>query len=387
MVVAAAAGGGLALLGAAAFGRLGQETTIQQVSPLAGGGISTATLGATNGGLSIEEIYRRSAPGVVRLTATTVVQSENPFDFLPSRETEQALGSGFVIDKSGHIITNYHVIQGAQKVQVNFSGDDQIKAKVVGTDPSTDVAVLQIDAHSRSLTPLPLGDSDNVQVGDSVVAIGNPFGLSRTATLGIVSALQRQIDAPNGAAIKHAIQTDAAINHGNSGGPLIDARGQVIGVNAQITTGGNGTDGNVGIGFAIPVNTVKTVAAQIIRSGKVTHAYLGVYGAAITPELVRLFNLPTSRGVMLEDVVTGSPAEKAGLKPWTTPVVVEGDTYQLGGDIITKVGDTPVTTIEQLRDVIAQMKPGDKLSLEVYRDGKKESVGVKLGRQPPSPNG
>jgi putative serine protease PepD len=206
-------------------------------------------------------------------------------------------------------------------------------------------------------------------------------------TAGIVSAVNRTITAPNDYSISGAIQTDAAINHGNSGGPLIDNRGQVIGVNAQITTGGNGSDGNVGIGFAIPVNTVKTVAAQIIRSGKVTHAYLGVYGAAITPELVRLFNLQTSRGVMLEDVVTGSPAEKAGLQPGTTPVVVEGDTYQLGGDIITKVGDTPVTTIEQLRDVIAQMKPGDKLSLEVYRDGKKQSVGVKLGRQPPSPNG
>jgi putative serine protease PepD len=387
MVVTAAAGGALALVGAAAIGWPRQETTIQQVSPLAGGGIAAATLSGAPRGLSIEEIYRRSAPGVVRLTATTVVQSENPFDFLPSRETEQALGSGFVIDKSGHIITNYHVIQGAQKVQVNFSGDDQIKAKVVGTDPSTDVAVLQIDAHSRSLTPLPLGDSDGVEVGDSVVAIGNPFGLSRTATLGIVSALQRQIDAPNGATIKHAIQTDAAINHGNSGGPLINSRGQVIGVNAQITTGGTGGEGNVGIGFAIPVNTVKSVAAQIIQGGKATHAYLGVYGAAITPELVRLFNLPTDRGVMLEDVVTGSPADKAGLKPGTSPVVVEGDTYQLGGDIITKVGDTPVTSIEQLRDVIARMKPGDKLSLEVYRDGKKQSVGVKLGRQPPSPNG
>jgi len=252
----------------------------------------------------------------------------------------------------------------------------------VGTDPSTDVAVLQIDAHSRSLTPLPLGDSDNVQVGDSVVAIGNPFGLSRTATLGIVSALQRQIDAPNGAAIKHAIQTDAAINHGNSGGPLIDARGQVIGVNAQITTGGNGADGNVGIGFAIPVNTVKTVAAQIIRSGKVTHAYLGVYGAAITPELVRLFNLPTSRGVMLEDVVTGSPAEKAGLKPGTTPVVVEGDTYQLGGDIITKVAGKEIRTKDDLQAAVADRKSGDRVKVTLWRASKVKTVEVTLGERP-----
>ena len=197
-----------------------------------------------------------------------------------------------MIDKEGHIVTNYHVIEGAQKVQVSFSANDELDAKVIGEDPSTDTAVLKIDAHSRSLTPLPLGDSDKVTVGDPVVAIGNPFGFARTATAGIVSAVQREIRAPN-RGIQHAIQTDAAINHGNSGGPLINGSAQVIGVNAQISTGGT-SDGNVGIGFAIPVNTVKTVAAQLIRSGKVEHPELGIEAEPITDQLVKLFNLPTT---------------------------------------------------------------------------------------------
>jgi S1-C subfamily serine protease len=388
LLVTAAAGGLLALGGAAALGKLGEHTTIQQVSPLGNGGIrNVASLGAPLGSLSIEQIYRRTAPGVVQITATSVVQSTNPFDIFPSQQTQQALGSGFVIDKAGHIVTNYHVIEGAQKVQVSFSDNDQINAKIVGTDASTDLAVLQIDTHSRSLTPLPLGDSDRVEVGDPVVAIGNPFGLARTATSGIVSAVQRSIEAPNGVGIGHAIQTDAAINHGNSGGPLIDARGEVIGVNSQISTGNTGAEGNVGIGFAVPVNTVKTVAAQLIHGGKAQHPYLGVEARPITDTLVRLFNLPVDRGLLVIDVKSGSGAEKAGIKPGDTPVVVEGDTYQLGGDIIVGADGTPVTTLPQLRDLIARKKPGDTLKLQIYRDGKKQTVSVKLGRQPPSPNG
>ena len=191
--------------------------------------------------LTAEQIYKRDAPGVVEITATSVVNvPSDPFGFFEAPQTQESLGSGFVIDKAGHIVTNEHVIAGAQKIQVSFSGNDQIRAKVVGKDPSTDVAVLQVDAHSRSLTPIPMGNSVLVQVGDPVVAIGNPFSLTRTATAGIVSAVQRTIDAPNGLSIDHVIQTDAAINHGNSGGPLINAEGEVIGVNAQISTGGTG---------------------------------------------------------------------------------------------------------------------------------------------------
>ncbi len=197
-----------------------------------------------------------------------------------------------MIDKAGHIVTNYHVIQGASKVQVSFSGQDQIAATVVGTDPSTDTAVLKVDAHARALTPLPLGNSDAVTVGDPVYAIGNPFGFTRTLTSGLVSAVQRQIEAPNTLTIDHAIQTDAAINHGNSGGPLIDAAGRVIGVTSQISTGNTGGQGNVGIGFAIPINTVRNVAAQIITTGKAEHAFLGVSTFPLTTQLAQLFKLP-----------------------------------------------------------------------------------------------
>ena len=242
-----------------------------------------------------------------------------------------------MIDKAGHIVTNYHVIQGAKKVQVSFSGQDEITATVVGKDPSTDVAVLKIDAHARALTPLELGNSDAVVVGDSVDAIGNPFGFTRTLTTGVVSAVQRQIEAPNSLPIDHAIQTDAAINHGNSGGPLIDAQGRVIGVTSQISTGTTGQQGNVGIGFAIPINTVRSVAAQIISSGKAQHAFLGLDAAPVTPQLAKLFHLPSNTGLLIQDVQAGSGADKAGLKAGKTAVVVQGESYQVGGDII--VGD------------------------------------------------
>jgi len=378
----AAAGAGLALVGAAAFGRLGERTTIQQVAPLPGGGVGSVSLGGQTGALSVEEIYRRSAPGVVQITATSGSNEQvDPFDIFPTpvpTQPEEALGSGFVIDKEGHVITNYHVVHGADRVQVSFSDNDQLDAKLVGKDPSTDIAVLKVDAHSRSLTALPLGNSDRVTVGDPVVAIGNPFGLARTATAGIVSAVQRTIEAPNTVQIQHAIQTDAAINHGNSGGPLIDARAQVIGVNAQITTGGTGEQGNVGIGFAIPVNTVKTVVAQLLRSGKADHAYLGIKAKPITPELLKLFNLPVDHGLLVHDVTTGTGAAKAGLQAGTSAVIVEGESYQLGGDIIVAADGKRVTSLEELRDLISLKKPGDELSLQIYRDGKKKTVPVTL---------
>ena len=209
---------------------------------------------------TIGEIYREAAPGVVQITATSqVVTPADPFfsPFGPTVQTEKALGSGFVMDKAGHVVTNYHVIAGAKSVLVSFSNNESMKARIVGSDPTTDLAVLRVSASPRALTPLALGDSDSVQVGDQVVAIGNPFGLVRTATSGIVSALQRQIISPNQYTIDHVIQTDAAINHGNSGGPLLDLHSQVIGVNAQIDTGNTGEQGNVGIGFAIPSNTVQ----------------------------------------------------------------------------------------------------------------------------------
>jgi S1-C subfamily serine protease len=386
LLLVAVLGAVLALGGAALFGKLGSRTTIQQVSPLAGGGLGNAALQVPTHGLTAEQVYRRDAPGVVQITATSLSQGQsNPFNVVPSTPQQQeSLGSGFVIDKAGHIITNYHVIQGAQQIQVSFSGQDEITATVVGKDPSTDTAVLKIDAHARALTPLPLGNSDAVTVGDAVYAIGNPFGYTRTLTTGVVSAVQRQIEAPNTLKIDHAIQTDAAINHGNSGGPLIDAGGRVIGVTSQISTGTTGQQGNLGIGFAVPINTVRQVAAQILATGKAEHAFLGVTTAAITPQLARLFNLPVTTGLLVTDVDSGSNADKAGIVPGKTPVIVQGMSYNVGGDIIVSIDHEALSSFDQLRDAIAQHKPGDKVQLQIYHHGSKKTVTVKLGNRPGS---
>ncbi|HEV8462937.1 MAG TPA: trypsin-like peptidase domain-containing protein [Gaiellaceae bacterium] len=392
LLVVAVVGGALALIGAAVFGKLGSHTTIQQVSPLAGGGLNNASLQvpANPNALTAEQIYKHDAPGVVQITATTVTTSsasQDPFNFLPSTpqvQRSQSLGSGFVIDKAGHIVTNYHVIQGSKKVQVSFSGQDEMPATVVGADPSTDLAVLKIDAHARALNPLQLGNSDAVTVGDSVYAIGNPFGFVRTLTTGVVSAVQRQIEAPNSTFIDHAIQTDAAINHGNSGGPLLDLRGRVIGVTSQISTGTTGQQGNLGIGFAIPVNTVRSVAAQIIANGKVLHAFLGLDALPVTSQLAQLFHLPTSNGLLIQHVQKASGADKAGLKAGKTAVVVQGESYQIGGDIITEVDGQPISSFDQLRDAVSQRKPGDKLKLTIYHNGSKKTVTATLGQRPNS---
>jgi S1-C subfamily serine protease len=385
LLVVALVGAGLALVGAALLGKLGNGTTIEQVSPLAqSSGLGNVALQTPpTKGLTPERIYRRDAPGVVQITATSVQQTVDPFSFTPSTQTEQALGSGFVIDKAGHIVTNYHVIKGATKVQVAFSGQDQIAASVVGSDPSTDTAVLKVDTHARALTPLPLGNSDGVQVGDTVYAIGNPFGFTRTLTSGLVSAVQRQIEAPNTLSIDHAIQTDAAINHGNSGGPLIDTGGRVVGVTSQISTGTTGQQGNLGIGFAIPINTVRNVAAQIIRSGKAEHASIGITVVPLTSQLSQLFKLPVSSGLLIQDIQKGSGADKAHLKNGAAKVIVGGVSYRIGGDIIVGLDGRPIADYEQLRDAISQRKPGDKVKLEIYRGGSKKSVTVTLGEEHP----
>jgi S1-C subfamily serine protease len=291
-----------------------------------------------------------------------------------------SLGSGFVIDKAGHIVTNFHVVRGATKVYVSFSGQDQLAATVVGVDPSTDIAVLTIQAHPSALTPLELGNSDAVRVGDTVYAIGNPFGYTRTLTSGIVSAVQRRITAPNTLPIDNAIQTDASINHGNSGGPLLDAAGRVIGVASQIYAE-NSQQGNIGIGFAVPVNTVRNIAAQIISTGKVLHAFLGVETEPITAQLAKLYHLPSS-GLIIRSVVPGGPAAKAGIVGGSTNVVVDGESYRLGGDVIVGVDGAPVSAFEQLRDAVARKKPGDKVKLEVIRNGSRKSITATLGQAP-----
>ena len=385
LAVAGLLGGGAALGGVAIFGDLGKKTSTTVVQTVAQG----TPAASSTGRLSINEIYRRSAPGVVQIVSTgKSVQEADPFFGTPfSTPGTQALGSGFVLDKEGHIVTNYHVVQGAEKIQVGFSNNASYRAKLVGSDPSTDLAVLKVSAPGRALTPLPLGDSDRVQVGDEVVAIGNPFGLDRTATAGIISAIQRRITAPNGFSIDHALQTDAAINHGNSGGPLIDATGSVVGVNSQIETGTNGDSGNVGIAFAIPANTVKDVVAQILKNGRVQHAYLGVSLQDISASVARALHLPISSGILIESVQPSTGAAKAGLKGGTVRTTIAGEDYMMGGDIIVGAAGKAVGTTEELRDLIAARKPGDKITLEIYRGTKKLTVTVTLGRQPSAPPG
>src|SRR3990170_1365480 len=332
--------GGVVAVGAVALlGGLEGETTVVTETVAS----PSPSTNAVKGAMSVNEIYERAASGVVQITSTS--------GSVGSSAPQQALGSGFVLDKAGHIVTNYHVVQDADEIRVSFSNRDTVEAQLVGTDPSTDLAVLQVDESASALTPLPLGDSDKVQVGDPVVAIGNPFGLDRTATAGIVSALQRLITAPNRFTIDHVIQTDAPINHGNSGGPLLNARGQVIGVNTQIETGGSGS-GSVGIGFSVPSNTVKNVVAQILRTGKVEHPYLGIQGRPITSELAEAYRLPVDEGVLVEDVTNGTGADRAGIRQGDTEVVVSGQTYILGGDIIVAAGGKKVSSIEELRDAI-----------------------------------
>jgi S1-C subfamily serine protease len=377
LLVAAVLGGGVAVGIDRAVGDEGGTTVIREVTA----GTSESTAFRNSSGKTISDIYGSAKRGVVQVLATSVV-SDNPFF---GAQQARVLGSGFVIDKSGHVVTNYHVIEGASKVEVSFSGNDEMPATVVGKDPSTDIAVLRIKgAQGRALTPLELGSSDAVRVGDAVVAIGNPFGLERTVTAGIVSALQREITAPNGFAIDRVIQTDAAINHGNSGGPLLNADGKVIGVASQIESS---SGGNVGIGFAVPINTVKDVVSQLLEHGKVEHAYIGIELATITTELASNVRLPVDHGVLIQRVRPGSPAAQAGLRGGTTQVVVDGESYLVGGDVITRADGQPIESAEELRSLVTSKQPGEEIALEVHRQNETKEVTVKLGRQPNTPVG
>jgi S1-C subfamily serine protease len=384
LVFTAVVGGAVALGGAAALGKLGDKTTVirEEVEPSSSAPASFQT-GRRE---SINQIYRTSAPGVVHIETTLRVRQPNdPFfgnPFGSTTQTERALGSGFVIDRAGDIVTNYHVIRGATSIQVSFSNNEHYRAKLVGTDPSTDIAVLKVNVQASALKALPLGDSDAVRVGDQVIAIGNPFGLDRSVTAGIVSAVQRRIEAPNNLSIPHVIQTDAALNHGNSGGPLLDAQGEVIGVNAQIETGGGTSQGNVGIGFAIPINTVKDVVAQLIKHGKVEHAFLGIEGKTLTAPIAHLFHLPVTSGVLVATVRPGTGAAQAGVKAATDEVTVQGESWPAGGDVIVRVDGEPIATVERLIDLIASKKPGDTISVEVVRGTARKTMTIKLGRQP-----
>jgi S1-C subfamily serine protease len=335
----------------------------------------------------VNQIYRSDGQGVAFIEAQRPAPespSLSPFGQPEGGGTATATGSGFLIDTEGHIVTNNHVVEEATKVEVKLgSSNKTYTAEVVGADPATDVALLKVNAPAAGLHPLALGDSSKVNVGDPVVAIGNPFGLDRTVTAGIVSAIQRQIQAPNGFSISHVIQTDAAINPGNSGGPLIDSAGSVIGINSQIQTGGSG-NGNVGIGFAVPIDTAREVVQQIEEHGEVKHAYLGISGGSITPDLAQALKLPVEEGVLVNEVVKGGPADKAGIKGGNTSATIEGASFRLGGDIVTKVNGKKVTGMEDVINAVNAASAGEKMTLTVLRGGSTKDVTVTLGVRPPS---
>ena len=309
-----------------------------------------------------------------------MTQAASPF--APEQEG-QSTGSGFVIGKGGSIVTNAHVVEGASRVNVRFGDKRTAVARVAGRDLSSDLALLLVDPEGLDLKPLELGSSRGVQVGDPTVAIGNPFGLDRTLTTGVVSALQRSIPSLQpGFTINNVIQTDAAINPGNSGGPLIDARGKVIGVNSQIETGGSG-GGNVGIGFAVPIDTAKDVIPQLRRGGAVQRAYLGVSSRTIDGSLDAL-NLASADGALVQTVEPNSPAARAGLRGGTEQQEVGVESIRLGGDIIKAVDGQKVRDSDDVSQQIGTKRPGDRVSLEILRDGTRRTVSVRLGRRPGS---
>ena len=346
--------------GAATYAALGAgETTIVRTTAVD----SSAQPAAATTDSTVAEIYKRVSGAVVEIT----VASANG----------QAQGSGFVYDDEGHVITNHHVVEGADNVSVKFSDGSTHDGTVLGSDPSTDLAVIEVDAPASLLQPLDLADSDELEVGDGAIAIGSPFGLEQTVTAGIVSALHRQITAPDDFAIDDVIQTDAAINHGNSGGPLLDFEGRVIGVNSQIESD---SGGNVGIGFAVPSNTVEEIASQLISGGKVEHAYLGVGIESIPASAAD--ELELEEGAAVVRVSPGTPAADAGLRAASGSETLDGQAYPTGGDVITEVDGERVRDADELHRAIDAHRPGDTVELTVLRDGETESVEVTLEARP-----
>jgi S1-C subfamily serine protease len=386
--VSALIGGGVVVAVIAAAGDLGggSQTTVTtvQAAPAAPSNASQITKGLTP-----HEVYVRDAPGVAFVTSTIVQKSESPFNLFggESQRQGQATGSGIVISANGTILTNYHVVENAIKVTVSFEKGKAVEAQVVGKDPSNDLAVLKIPTDGLTLHPLTLGDSSAVTVGDPVYAIGNPFDLERTLTTGVISALQRQITAPNGFTIDNVLQTDAPINPGNSGGPLLNAAGQVIGINSQIETGGSG-GGSVGIGFAVPINTAKSEIAQLEKGGTVRGAYLGLTSLTIDGSLSAL-NLPVKQGALVQSVQKGTAAAKAGIRGGSVTSNTENGQIAVGGDIIVAIDGKAVTSSEDLANDIAAKKPGDKVTIELHRatgngNYEKKTVPVTLGSRPNS---
>jgi S1-C subfamily serine protease len=332
--------------------------------------------------MASQQVYKSDAPGVVVITAVETQQLPATASSPALTERVKVLGSGFVVDRQGDILTNDHVVRGGTGIRVGLSSGASVPATVVGTDVSSDLAVIRVRAPASALHVLAFSDSKAVEVGDPVYAIGNPLGLARTMTAGIISARGRDIQAPNGRTIPSAIQTDAAINHGNSGGPLLDRYGRVVGVNDQIASS-SANGGSIGIGFAISSNRARLVANQLIASGHVQNAWLGVQVATISGSMAKLMqgSHALAHGVLVARVMKGSPAARAGLKGATNPNAA-GSSALRGADAIVKANDTFIGSAQQFAKFIAARVPGDRLTLRIVRAGKTRTLSVTLGDQP-----
>jgi S1-C subfamily serine protease len=317
-------------------------------------------------------IYKEASPAVANIITQTV-----KYDFFYNAVPVEGAGSGFVIDTAGHILTNYHVVEGAQTIEVTLGDQSRFKAKLIGADTRNDIALIQIDPGTHKLTPLPLGDSRNLQVGQRVLAIGNPFGLQSTLTTGVVSSLGRTVQTSDTTFIDEAIQTDAAINHGNSGGPLLNSRGEVIGINSAIYSPSGAA---AGIGFAIPINTARRVANDLITQGHVRRATLGAEGRAIWPGLADALNIPVQNGILIERVTPGGPAAQAGIRGGTRTVLAGLQQLTIGGDVLIAIDGKEITSQMDLNLLLNRAAPGDTVTLTVIRDGKKMDVRVRLGQ-------
>jgi len=319
-------------------------------------------------------VYEKVADGVVNVTSTAM-----QMDFFFNAFPTQGSGSGSIIDTKGHILTNHHVVANAQKLEVTLADGSKWPAKLVGSDPDNDLSVIKIEAPKEKLKVIPMGDSKNLKIGQKVLAIGNPFGLQRTLTTGIVSSLGRTIRSEVGTLIEDVIQTDAAINPGNSGGPLLNSEGEIVGINSAIISP---TGGSVGIGFAIPVNTARRVVPELISKGYVTYPYIGATIQSLIPEMAKFLKLKIERGAMISEVVKGGPADKAGLKGGNQRVQVGNMIVLVGGDIVVKADQYEVKTNDELIHYIREKKPGDAVLLKVFRKDSFIDMKVTLGERP-----
>jgi S1-C subfamily serine protease len=319
-------------------------------------------------------VYEKVADGVVNVTSTAI-----QMDFFFNAFPTQGSGSGSIIDMKGHILTNHHVVANAQKLEVTLADESKWPAKLIGSDPDSDLAVIKIDAPKEKLKVVLIGDSKNLKIGQKVLAIGNPFGLERTLTTGIISSLGRTIRSESGTLMEDIIQTDAAINPGNSGGPLLNSEGEMIGINSAIISP---SGGSVGIGFAIPVNIAKKLIPELIAKGYVSYPWIGATIQSLIPEVAKSLKLKIDRGAMIAEVARGGPADKAGLRGGHQRVQVGNMMMIVGGDIVVRVDQRDVKTNDELIRYIREKKPGDGILLKVFRKGNFEDVKVTLGERP-----